>query len=130
MKILIKKNEGVSIMNLIDADLDAAIEKWKAVHPEEYLSHEEISEEDIPKDKYFRDAWGHDLEVDMEKAREIHMNKIREARAEKLQALDIETLKGIDVQMEKQILRDIPKSFDLSKAKTPEDLKKMWPKEI
>jgi hypothetical protein len=68
--------------------------------------------------------------IDMTKARQVHMGKIREKRDEKLKFLDIETLRGIDNQEEKQRLRDIPQTFDLSIAQTPEELKALWPEEL
>jgi len=90
---------------------------------------------DLPKDRYFRGAWtddkpGEQIDVDLEKAQVIQMAHIRAKRNKKLQDLDIETMKGKDVQVEKQKLRDIPAIFDLSKAKTPEELKALWPKEL
>lgn len=86
--------------------------------------------EDIPSDRTFRNAWTHELLVDMPKAREIHMNRIRAVRDAKIEELDIETLKGKDVQAQKQVLRDIPQKFDLSKANTPNELKVLWPVEL
>lgn len=129
MKILIKRlNNKVSIMTLVKgADAEDAVSKWREVHSD-YISHEE-SEVALP-DRTFRDAWGHDLKVDMPRARAIHMDKIRIARDEKLVGLDIETLRGNDVQVAKQKLRDIPQSFDLSVAKTPDSLKLLWPEEL
>lgn len=90
---------------------------------------ETVEVEELP-DRYFRAAWeikGAGLAVDMVKAQAVHMDEIRKARNTKLNELDIETLKGVDVQGEKQALRDIPQTFDLTKAKTPEALKKLWP---
>lgn len=90
----------------------------------------EVTEKQIP-DMYFRDAFkinGKKLDIDMDKARGLHMDKIRKKRNKKLAELDIETLKGVDVQAEKQALRDIPETFDLSKAKTPAALKKLMPR--
>jgi hypothetical protein len=70
------------------------------------------------------------VDIDINKARDIHMNRIRFFRDIKLRELDIETLKGKDVQLEKQKLRDIPQKFDLKKAETVEELKRLWPKEL
>lgn len=93
-------------------------------------SYVEISENDIPDDRVFRDSWvldGGNISHDMDKARDIQMNRIREKRDAALKALDIETMKGVDVQDEKQILRDIPQTFDLSTASTVNELKSLWP---
>lgn len=89
-----------------------------------------IRKNSLPEDNYFRNAWvltGGQVSVDMGKARNIHMNAIRKARDEALKLLDIETLKGNDVQAQKQILRDLPQTFDLSSATTPEELKALFP---
>jgi len=91
--------------------------------------------DNIPQDRYFRDAWHDDeptetVDIDIDKAREIHMDKIRKLRDKKLKALDIQTLMGVDVQAEKQVLRDIPQNFDLTIAETPEELKALIPNEL
>jgi len=85
----------------------------------------------IPQDRTFRNAWEQGVnkvpEVSMPKARVLHMDRIRLARNTALAVLDIETMKGRDVQAEKQVLRDIPQTFDLSSATTPEALKALIP---
>ena len=84
----------------------------------------------VPEDRYFRNAWDLDdteITVNLEKAREIQMDNIRRARDEKIKELDLETLKGNDVQKEKQRLRDLPQTIDLSAAKTLDELKSIWP---
>jgi len=108
---------------------------WTRSIPEDAINAHYISDENIPQDYYFRDAWAHNftdkkIEVDMPKAQEIHMTRIREARDRALEILDIETMKGNDVQAQKQALRDIPQNFDLKGAKTPEELKALWPEEL
>ena len=132
MLIALKKNDGsVSIMKVIKdgVDIDEEVKKVPGLS-DKVESWNEIDESSVPKDRYFRNAWTHDLSIDMDKAKSIHMDVIREKRDEKLKELDIETLKGNDVQEEKQALRDLPQTFDLSKADTPEKLKKLWPKEL
>jgi len=127
--ILIKRKDNkVSIMTLVKgADAGEAVTKWKEVH-DDYVSHEKLTVE-LP-DRSFREAWGHDLKVDMPRARVKHMERIRRMRDKKLKELDIETLKGNDVQEEKQVLRDIPATFDLDSASTPDELKALLPKEL
>ncbi len=94
-----------------------------------------IDPKTLPENRYFRDAWTINLNtkiisVKMDKARIIHLNEIRKHRNKKLKELDVETLKGRDVQTEKQKLRDLPQNFDLTSAKTPDDLKNLWPTEL
>lgn len=116
--------------NMTQAEYEAHV--WERSVPKDAINPQYIDEADIPDDRYFRNAWkqnGKKALVDMDKAKEIHMDKIRAARNEKLKELDIETMKGIDVQDEKQVLRDLPDSFDLT-ATTPEELKALWPDEL
>lgn len=129
MRYLLKRKDGgVSILELKHGVVERELEKLKTVGIE-VESYHEISLQDLPEDRYFRDAWGFDgsINIDMQKAKNIHMDNIRLVRDEKLKQLDIETLKGNDVQAEKQNLRDIPQTFDLSVYETPESLKDAWP---
>lgn len=111
-------------------------------HPEHQAaisSVREISEGDIPGEYQFKDAWrddGSTVSIHMPKAREIHMGRIRVVRDAKLVALDVETIKAVGtgdtvyrdkIEAEKQALRDIPTTFNLSNAKTPAELLKLWP---
>jgi len=105
---------------------------WKRSIPEDAINPRYVDHDEVPTDRAFRNAW---VDRDgithcMDKCRAIHMDKIRSARDKKLKELDIETMRGIDVQAEKQILRDIPTTIDLSAADTPEDLKKIWPQQL
>ena len=78
--------------------------------------------------------------VNMTMAREIQMDKIRKARNAELVKEDINMLKAIEagdasaqstVATKKQVLRDIPQTFDLTTdAGTPELLKQKWPTEL
>ncbi len=99
-----------------------------------------FNQEDLPADRYFRDAWVADiennLEVDMNKAKDIHMSAIRKWRDEQLASLDGPSLRAIETQdadaiaeifAEKQALRDIPQTIDLDVANTPEELKNIKP---
>jgi len=72
--------------------------------------------------------------VNMEKAKVIQMDKIREMRNKELAKKDIEYMKALEaddgshtaVAAEKQALRDIPQTFDLT-TDTSEELKQKWP---
>lgn len=75
-----------------------------------------ISPEQLP-DRYFREAWNHDLGIDLPKARNVHLDRLRKERDEKLQASDAKILVAKeqgDVQKEdtlkvkRQALRDMP----------------------
>ena len=83
-------------------------------------------------------AWEMDTDgtpkVNMPKARGIHMDKIRRMRNKELVKKDIEFMKALEaddgsstvITVEKQALRDIPQTFDLT-TDTPEQLKAKWP---
>ena len=74
------------------------------------------------------------IKINMEKARGIQMDKIREMRNKELAKKDIEYMKALEaddgsakaIATEKQALRDIPQTFDLT-TDTPEQLKEKWP---
>ena len=78
--------------------------------------------------------------VNMATLRTFHMNLIREARNRKLFALDIEFMRAIEagdtdaqttIGTEKQTLRDIPATFDITTdVDTPEKLKAKWTTEL
>lgn len=87
----------------------------------------------VPPRSLFRGAWIRKpggVEVDMPQARALHMDDIRKGRDAKLRELDVEQLRGNSVEAQKQALRDLPQTFDLNAAQTPEQLKALWPDEL
>jgi len=86
-------------------------------------------------------AWEMDTDgtpkVNMTKARVVHMDKIRVVRNAELVKKDLTSLRAIEagdtsaqatIATEKQTLRDIPQTFDLTTDNdTPEELKEKWP---
>lgn len=87
----------------------------------------------------FRNGWSLEvkqLTFDMKKCREIWLEKMRNARAPKLAALDVEyqradeasdQAKKKEIAARKQELRDITQDARILSAKTPDDLKAIWP---
>jgi len=78
------------------------------------------------------------VNVDMTKARAIHLAEIRKVRDAELVLEDIKMHKAVEggdasaqstVATKKQVLRDIPQTFDLT-ARTPGQLKDKWPTEL
>ena len=78
------------------------------------------------------------INVDMTKARAIHLTEIRRVRNEELAAKDITFMRAVEagdtsaqatIGAEKQTLRDIPQTFDLT-TDTPEELKAKWPAQL
>src|SRR5262249_28807419 len=94
----------------------------------------------FPEDRVFRNAWRQDgsgrIDIDMEKARGIQRNRIRAARAPLLAELDVayqradereDTAAKADIAARKQALRDAPADPAIETARTPEELKAVWP---
>ena len=83
---------------------------------------------------------GVNLYIDMERARAIHMADIRVVRNAELVAKDITFMRAIEagdtdaqatIATEKQVLRDIPATFDITTGvDTPKALKAKWPTEL
>jgi hypothetical protein len=88
-----------------------------------------IDRESVPEDGPFRSALKYDLSIDMPKARKIHMDRIRLSRDKRLTELDKRKY-GSEFDAERQRLRDLPQTLDLSTATTPEELKALWPQEL
>ena len=104
---------------------------------QQYPGAKIVDQDSLPKTREFRDAWTVDGTVDIEKAKEVWKNKIRPARNKRLQDLDIEWMKAMEkgqttiasaISADKQVLRDITKREELTKAKTVEEIKAFWPK--
>ena len=80
------------------------------------------------------------INVNMAKARAIQMDKIRVVRNAELVKLDVPFMRAVEagdtsaqatIGTEKQVLRDIPATFDLTTGvDTPEKLKAKWPAEL
>lgn len=146
-----RSDGGVSIMAAKDdKDIADEIAKWESSSantddPLTAVSHRQLAGKgDWPDDldRDFRAAWtdnGSTVAVDLLKARGIHMARIRAARDEALKVKDIEFMRAVEggdaaaqtrIAGEKQALRDLPASTDLTAAKTPADLRAIWPVEL
>lgn len=100
-----------------------------------------IDKDQLPQDRYFRNAWTDEydtetVDIHRGKAEKIHMDKLRIERNKKLKELDLEFMlaleKGDNVAKDqlvqkKQQLRDMPQNEDLTRHKTLEDLKNYIP---
>jgi hypothetical protein len=96
--------------------------------------------------RYFRDAivWddgvANKCTCDMDKCRGVHMDKIRLSRNAELVKEDVTFMRAVEagdastqstVATKKQVLRDIPATFDITTGvTTPELLKAKWPSEL
>jgi hypothetical protein len=93
-------------------------------------------------DRYFRNAWCEKdgkAAVDMVKARTCHMERIRSKRNKEIAKLDVPFMKALEdgdvveqnrIKDLKQSLRNIPQTIGLSSARTPDQLKALWPTEL
>jgi hypothetical protein len=91
------------------------------------------------EDREFRSAWRFDggrLTIPIGPARDAWRDRMRRARAPLLAALDIEYQRADergdanakrDIAARKQALRDVPADPAIDAAKTPEQLKAVWP---
>ena len=80
------------------------------------------------------------INVNMTKARAIHLEEIRKVRNAELVKEDITFMRAVEagdtsaqstVATKKQVLRDIPATFDITTdVDTPELLKARWPSEL
>jgi len=108
-------------------------------HPHHYID-DSVQEAKLVEccGRHFRDAWEMDTDgtpkVNMPKARGIQMDKIRAVRNKELAKKDVEFMKALEaddgsstvIATEKQALRDIPQTFDLT-TDTADELKEKWP---
>lgn len=123
----------------LDIVVETEIGQWAQGMQVEVLGWHVIQEADVPKDRYFREAWSHTgtkFEVQMDKAREIHRDHLRRLRAPKLTALDVEYMRADEegqtgtktaIAAVKRRLRDVTADPRIDAAKTPEELKAVIP---
>lgn len=141
MRYLLKmQGGGVAILTLVsvDATVETVLAKW---HPDErakVVSWRPCEDDEIPADRTFRDAWVDrgTIAVDMPKARDIHRARMRQARGALLGDLDIAYQRADEtgdqkekssIAAKKQALRDVTALQAIEAAKTPDDLKAVWP---
>jgi len=121
--------------------VDVAIERIRAKDQPASAVRVFKKDDSLLPDYTFRNAWEcHDesIDINMPKARGIHMDRIRVVRNAELVKLDLASLRAIEagdtdaqatIATEKQVLRDIPATFDLT-TDTPAQLSAKWPAEL
>ena len=131
--------------------VESQIAKWPPDMQAKVVSWREVPWEGIPwvpgtrdTDKTFRAAWEDTtpepkIDINLTKCQAIHMDRIRVARNAKLDALDKEWNRAAGrkqaaqadaIEAQREVLRNIPQTFDLTVAKTPDELKALWPTEL
>ncbi len=128
LRILVPiENENQSLRQIIEADVPNDLE------------YRIVDTDALPEDRTFRNAWTIDLQVDMEKAREIWLAKIRLARNKALIDLDIKFMRALeaddkrdlqDISNQKHTLRVLPKMVDLKLYTNAKALRAFWPREL
>jgi hypothetical protein len=135
MSVAIYEDEsGGTCIVIAAAGFDLATEAANAGKPFQI-----VSRASLPGSRVFRDAWKPGqgrVDVDLIKAQKIHMGRIRAERDKALTSLDLDYLRAdergaaaekVAIAAEKQRLRDLPETFDLTGAETPEALNALWP---
>ena len=94
----------------------------------------------LPSEFFEAWEWLEDsVQVNMPNARLIHMGEIRKARDKELLKLDVSFMRAVEsgdtsaqatIATEKQVLRDLPTTFDLSGKATTSTLYAAWPSEL
>ena len=138
--------KGLTDDEIIDAVIARNIETGTISDPSQVWV---VDEADLPgggpsqpDGDYFFDCWEWNgaCVVNMPKARGVHMDAIRVVRNAELAAKDITFMRAVEagdtdaqatIGTEKQALRDIPATFDITTdVDTPEKLKAKWPSEL
>lgn len=122
-------SSGLTIEEILAKDIPAGV------------SYALVTDDDIPSDRTFRDAWkmdGKRIVIDMISARKIKQTEIRNRREPLMAALDIQYMRAIENKDEdaqkriinrKQALRDAPQHPSIIQATAPDDLKRANPLE-
>lgn len=130
MRIIYKDSDGVKII-IPSPNYKGTLEQLAKKRVPEGLTYKIVSDDSIPADRYFRNAWdlkSGKITTDITKAKEIKKEIIRQERKPLLEALDIEVMKNIkdpvkidEIESQKQKLRDI--TIEVDKLKTVDELK-------
>jgi hypothetical protein len=111
---------------------------YEVLERNKITNYQIVDSSEIPSDREYRNAWKYDngINVDIDKAKEIHKDKLRIKRKPLLQRLDVDYMMALEkgdtilckqIAEEKQKLRDITKSPEITEARSVEDLKKFQP---
>jgi len=119
------------------------LKKWPEAARSTVKSYREIDPALIPTDRTFRDAWrdggNTKVKIDMKRARDVWREKMRKVRKPLLEALDVEYQRADErddtnaktaIAQRKERLRDVTDHPDIADARTPDELKEVWPEEL
>jgi hypothetical protein len=130
MRIIYKDSDGVKVI-IPSPNYKGTLEELAKKRVPEGLTYKIVSDDSIPADRYFRNAWdmkSGKVVTDITKAKELKKEILRQERKPLLEALDVEVMKNIkdpvkidEIESQKQKLRDI--TSDIDKIKTVDELK-------
>ena len=127
MKIIYQTATGVAILTPTG---ELSAEDTAAKDVPAGVAYRIVNDEDVPSDRTFRNAWKHDLTVDVPKAQAITKERLRSDRKPLLEAQDVLFQRALEtgkdataIVVEKQRLRDVTKLVDV--ATTLDALKNM-----
>ena len=125
MKIIYKDSDGVKVI-IPSPHYKGTMDELAKKRVPEGLVYKIVSDDSIPTDRYFRNAWdlkSGKITTDITKAKELKKEIIRQERKPLLEALDIDYIRAQEVKAdtstivaEKQRLRDITKEVDNLKS--------------
>lgn len=125
MRIIYKDSDGVKVI-IPSPHYKGTLDELAKKRVPEGLTYKIVSDDNIPTDRYFRNAWdikSGKVVTDIAKAKEIKKEIIRQERKPLLEALDIDYIKAQETKSdtsaiiaEKQRLRDITKEVDNLKS--------------
>jgi len=122
MIIKIKRTDGgISIMYCLSND--PAAEVAKIFNNNEIVDWSEIQEIDLPKSRNYRDAWDHDLKIDLPKAKVIQKQLIVKKAYERIAADDFG-------RKDFTVVEDELKKLNIDQAKNIDELYNLWPLSI
>lgn len=125
-----------------DENLAFEISRTFAGSTAQPVRYRRVDASEVPRDRTFRNALADDggrLSHRMPRAREIHLARLREARQPMLDQLDRDWMRAngrgdskemAAIEARRQVLRDLPATIGIEKAKTTDELKAMWPANI
>ena len=119
------------------------------VDPQEFVAEHAVGAirfVELPTDpklgREFRNAWslgGDALQVDMPRARQIHLERLRKARDQELDKKDKDFTRAHGkknqpeqdrIEAERENLRNLPQTVNVTAATTPQELLSVWPTEL
>lgn len=139
-KLVVKRSDGGVSIIIPTREATPELLERDAQMVQGYISHREVTDDKIPADRYFRNAWTDDnptetVDINISKAKEIKINHMRVLRKPKLADLDVQFMIAIEngedtssIVAKKQELRDVTNLLlpdDITQLKTflPECLK-------